>query len=133
MPIKGKSGNKKQKLEDLIKMTSDAINGVTEQLQKDTMGPMLKFLEKENERAREHELRLFSMMFNGQAQQSFQAQVPQPQQRQFNQNYNQNMQHAYFNPRRNDSQPFIVQDNLFANNHNFTQSQPHEDSDLYQL
>ena len=133
VPIKGKSGNKKQKLEDLIKMTSDAINGVTEQLQKDTMGPMLKFLEKENERAREHELRLFSMMFNGQAQQSFQAQVPQPQQQQFNQNYNQNMQHAYFNPRRNDSQPFIVQDNLFANNHNFTQSQPHEDSDLYQL
>ena len=76
MPIKGKSESKKQKLENLMKMISNVISGVTEQLQKDTMGPMLKFLEKENERAREHELRLFSMMFNEQAQQSFQAQVP---------------------------------------------------------
>ena len=100
------------------------------------MGPMLNFLQKENERAREHELRLFSMMFSGQAQQPFQAQVPQQQQQQqqqINQNYNQNMQHAYFDSRRNNSQAFIVQDNLFANNHNFAQSQSHEDSDLYQL
>ena len=56
VPIKGVSG-KKQKLEDLMKITSKAILDVSEQLKKDPMSDILGFFERENDRAREHELR----------------------------------------------------------------------------
>ena len=37
MPIEGESNSKKQKLEDLMKITSDTITGIKEQLKRDTM------------------------------------------------------------------------------------------------
>ena len=49
-------------------MTSDVIYEVTEEVERDTIGPMLNVLAKENARARSHELGLFSIMFSGQTQ-----------------------------------------------------------------
>ena len=134
VPINGKSSSKKQKLEDLIKMTSDTITGIKEQLQRDTMGPTISFFEKENEKAREHEMQLISLMFNGQAQQPFQGQIlHQQQQSQFSQNNIQSIQHPFCFPQRSILRAFIMQDNLFTNNHNGMQSQSYKDDDFHQL
>ena len=75
VPINGKSSSKKEKLEDLTKMTSDTIAGIKEQRQRDAMGPILSCFEKENEKRRYCEMQLISLMSNGQAQQPFQGQI----------------------------------------------------------
>ena len=46
-------------------MTSKAINDASENLKRDNVGAILAYLERENQRAREHEMKLFSMFANG--------------------------------------------------------------------
>ena len=64
IPIKSKPG-KKQKIDEMINMTSKAINDASENLKRDNVGDILAYLERENQRAREHERKLFSMLANG--------------------------------------------------------------------
>ena len=129
VPIK-KAAGKKEKLDDLVKITSKAILEVTEQLKKDPMADMLAFLERENQRSREHEMRLLTMMFNGnQAQQQFQPPVPQPPSYQ---HFPQNMQQSYsMDPRQQFRQAFTPQDNYPPRNQNFEHQS--QSDDLFQL
>ena len=76
---------------------SKAILDVSEQLKKDPMADILGFFDRENDRAREHELRLFSMIPNGNQPQ--QSQIPQP------------LHHTHFDPRRHTAQGFSGQQN----------------------
>ena len=46
-------------------MTSTAIDEVSKLLKKDPVGDIMAFLEKENQKAREHEMKLLSMLANG--------------------------------------------------------------------
>eukprot|EP00795_Rhopilema_esculentum_P014948 gene14948-6093_t len=129
VPIK-KAAGKKEKLDDLVKITSKAILEVTEQLKKDPMADMLAFLERENQRSSEHEMRLLTMMFNGnQAQQQFQPPVPQPPSYQ---HFPQNMQQSYsMDPRQQFRQAFTPQDNYPPRNQNFEHQS--QSDDLFQL
>ncbi|XP_065060341.1 uncharacterized protein LOC135687663 [Rhopilema esculentum] len=129
VPIK-KAAGKKEKLDNLVKITSKAILEVTEQLKKDPMADMLAFLERENQRSREHEMRLLTMMFNGnQAQQQFQPPVPQPPSYQ---HFPQNMQQSYnMDPRQQFRQAFTPQDNYPPRNQNFEHQS--QSDDLFQL
>ena len=91
-----------------MKITSKAILDVSEQLKKDPMADILGFFEREDERARENELQLFSMISKGnQPQHQWASQIPQP------------LHHTHFDSRRHTAQGYSGQQNYSQNDQNF--------------
>ena len=76
VPIKGgkKKPAKKAELEEGLK---DVLGKIAESLNADPTDKLLNFFEQENERARQHEMKLFAMLFGGQANQQA-APTPPP-------------------------------------------------------
>lgn len=76
VPIKGgkKKQAKKVELEDGLK---DVLGKIAESLNADPTDKLLTFFEQENEHARHHEMKLFAMLFGGQANQQV-APTPPP-------------------------------------------------------
>ena len=126
-PLTSKSG-KKQKLDELINMTSKAIDEVSEQLKKDPVGDILAFLEKENEKAREHEMKLFSMLANGyQGHQPYHMQFPQQYQPAYQMP---NQRNSDERREKNHSSFKLLQNNFSAMLQNLEETQ---EDDIYEL
>ena len=75
VPVKGgkKKPAKMAQMEDSLK---DVLGKVAESLNADPTDKLLKYFEQENERARQHEMKLFAMLFGGQTSQQVAPSAP---------------------------------------------------------